>query len=372
MICPECHAEVSDDATRCPVCGAELGDGYDVSPHAPFIFCDGCGARLSAHDRTCPKCGRPAPGILSTEAAARDLAAGKTASFPKLGAVHHGESAQHPASAARVLESSLDPMATSMLSREDIDSAQGGASRVSRPRRRVPGKLIAAAVIILALAASIGFVALDPMGIMPGVYASIERSAAEMFPSREGMGDVASDEAAAEESGEKETPSAADEPVEVSDDSVLTDDTAYDVLIGYYEAIGDYQEPLAEVIDDYNGYFIANDLARRQEASKSAYALRDEVQRTIDELDAVRLAHDSVYATDLEHLKDLALWMYNRVDVLCQSWDISLTIPEGESPSEHQSEISKPLRDALDASGHNQNLVLFEDHYYEWRPVEQS
>ena len=90
------------------------------------------------------------------------------------------------------------------------------------------------------------------------------------------------------------------------------------------------------MIDDYNGGFLLSNLERRREASSSAYALRDQVQALRDELDAVRLEQDSPYAEDLEHLKQLATWMYNRVDVLCQSWDISLSYPDGERLSQYQ------------------------------------
>ena len=82
MICPQCNRTIDDDAEFCPVCHAFVGDAARSGEQ--FVFCDGCGARLSAGERVCPKCGRPAPSILSTEAAASDLAAGKTASFPRL------------------------------------------------------------------------------------------------------------------------------------------------------------------------------------------------------------------------------------------------------------------------------------------------
>ena len=67
----------------CPACGADLSVPASSSV-SEFIFCEGCGARLNPQDRTCPKCGRPAPGILSQNSAASDLAAGKTASFPRV------------------------------------------------------------------------------------------------------------------------------------------------------------------------------------------------------------------------------------------------------------------------------------------------
>ena len=46
---------------------------------------------------------------------------------------------------------------------------------------------------------------------------------------------------------------------------------------------------------------------------------RSTIQQTLDELDSLRLAENTAYAEDVEHLKQLATWMYNRVDVLCKS-----------------------------------------------------
>ncbi len=83
VICPICNTTVSDGSPSCPSCGADLASQCaGVAPE--FIFCEGCGARVSPQDRTCPKCGRPAPGILSEDSASSDLAAGKTASYPRL------------------------------------------------------------------------------------------------------------------------------------------------------------------------------------------------------------------------------------------------------------------------------------------------
>ena len=75
MICPHCLKTIEDGETFCPHCHGYVG----AVSRDEFVFCEGCGARLSLHDRTCPKCGRPAPGILSTDSASADLAAGKTA-----------------------------------------------------------------------------------------------------------------------------------------------------------------------------------------------------------------------------------------------------------------------------------------------------
>lgn len=362
MICPHCNTTVPDGSTVCPHCSALIGASGSASTH-DFIFCEGCGARLTPKDRTCPKCGRPAPGILSTEASAADLAAGKTASFPKL----TDEDVRTRPSAAEVLDVSLDPSATNVL--KFTDDAPATSSREEDPyhaHRRPVGKIVAAIAVVVLIGACAFFVVADPFGVMPGVYSEIERQAAEMFPSRQG---AATQEQENGEAEEEETSPEEDE-VELTDETLLTDDEAYDTLTRIYEEIGGYQDPLGDVIYDYNGGFLLSNLERRREASASAYALRDQVQATLDELSEINLQDGSPYTEDLDHLVQLATWMYNRVDVLCDSWDISLSYPDGESLSAHKSEISQPLRDALDGSGQNQNLTLFEENYYQWKPTQ--
>lgn len=384
MICPHCHGSIDDGLDVCPECGEAIS-GEDVVPGPSFVFCEGCGARLSPHDRTCPKCGRPAPGILSSEDSAKDLAAGKTASFPRLTVGLDDDPASRPSgpSAASVLDLSLDPESTHILDLSDMDAA---SSKKGRRRRRAkapvdpyhddkrPYLRIALAAVVAALVVGGAlFVYHDPLGVMPGIYEAVDKSASEMFPSRY---QVSTTEPAASVEGSSDAGDdgvqhdVSSDLVEITDDSVLADAQAYDVLLAKWKEIGDFEDTLSDVIDDYNGSYVASDLSRRQEASQSAYAMRDQVQQTINSLDAIELSHDSVYAETLDHLKQLATWMYNRVDVLCESWDISLSIPEGERASDHQSDITAPLRSELDSKGRNVNLVKYEEHYSEWKPRE--
>ena len=65
--------------------------------------------------------------------------------------------------------------------------------------------------------------------------------------------------------------------------------------------------------------------------------------------------------------KQLAEWMYERVDVICQSWDISLAIPDGESMSSHQSEILAPI-----AQGGNSALNQYDANVGSWKPHQRS
>ena len=342
---------------------------------ADVVFCEGCGARLDASARTCPKCGRPAPGILSAQSAASDLAAGKTASFPRLTPDMLAEGKPAP-SAPQILTESLDPEATNILDgnrlrdtgRESRRAARkaerDAAADYRRPRR---GRWVALACVLALAAGGAWFVIQDPWGVMPGIYASIDRSAAEMFPSRQVAEQPA--DTAADAQTESSDAAAGDEP-QISD-STMSEEEAYQRLSVLYGRIVGFQDEIGAVVDDYNAWYIANDRTRREEGSKSAYAMRDEVQGLIDELDGLKLIDGSAYVEDVDHLKKLAGWMYNRVDVLCRSWDISLALPDGEVPSEHRSEITAPLTEAMQGTGENQDVVQFEANLYAWQPQQK-
>lgn len=354
MICPHCLETIDDDATVCPRCGG-LTESH---VRADFIFCEGCGARLSPHDRTCPKCGRPAPGILSTKASAADLAAGRTASFPKLtGPAVETERKPQAASAQSVLSDSLDPSATNVL---NIGDAGQAGDDPYHGKRKLPRGVVAALCTLVLVAGAVVFVVYDPFLVMPGVYEWVATSAQEMFPSRQTAETPATDTG----DGDAGEDDAADEGQIVSD-AVLSDEEAYSRLDLIYERIMAFPDTdqFGAVIDDFNGGYLLRDKSRREDASTSAYALRDQVQQVIDELGDIKLADGSQYTDDVENLEQLAQWMFERVDVICQAWDISLGYPEGESMSQHQSEILAPIREAGSTAQEE-----FDAHASAWRP----
>lgn len=353
---------------------------------AQFIYCEGCGARLTPQDRSCPKCGHPAPGILSTHSAASDLAAGKTASFPRLTQEHIESSLPVPPvpGSASMFDNINDPDATGVLDADRLSSVAGSvrsarngspvrssygfatdAAAMSEddfgPRRR-RRRWIIAVLSLLVVGGGAFFVAADPLGVMPGFYAQLDQAASEAFPSRQ----------APEEGEAVEEQVTTDETEEAATvDATLSDDAAFTRLDAIYDRILGFQTSLGPVIDDYNGYYIANDRTLREESASSAYALRDTIQATLDELTEMKLADGSVYVEDVDHLKQLATWMYNRVDVLCRSWDISLGLPEGERPSEHQDEILQPLREVEMIDGSAVDVIEYERNVADWKPVQK-
>lgn len=368
MICPHCLETIEDDATVCPRCHARV-DAGETRPK--LVFCEGCGARLSPHDRTCPKCGRPAPGILSTAASASDLAAGKTASFPRLtqAAIESELPHAEPVTARSVLNDSLDPSATNVLDRSALEE-RAGRKRGSRDIdpyhvRKRPVKAILITLLCLAVVGGgAAFVALDPLGVMPGVYAWVEQSAREMFPSREGMA-PANDAGEGSEDGDTGGGDAASEPLQ---DEALSDAAAFEQLTQAYDAIVAINrgERFSDAIDSFNASYLSSSYAAREQASSGAFALRDELQGIMDELDSMKLVDGSAYTEDRDNVRQLAEWMYERIDAICASWEVSLGYPDGERMSQHQDEILKPMRAAGNTARDN-----YYAHVSEWKPEEK-
>lgn len=368
VICPHCLKTIDDNETFCPHCHGYVGS----SSSSEFVFCEGCGARLSTHDRTCPKCGRPAPGILSVESSSSDLAAGKTASFPRLTKhmIQTETPAVEPISAARELDDSVDPSSTNVLDRGDLDRAAGTVKPVMsvedpyHPHRRSYRGLIIALVAIALIGGGAAFVALDPLGVMPGFYESFKNAAQEAFPSRQVAEDPQN-----QQTVEPVVPQGSDavEP-EPKEDTELNDDEVFAVLSDAYDKLLEYdsQEGIGEVIDSFNSYYLDPDLASREANSRTAYELRDAIQETIDELEGIEAPADTVYAEDIDHMIQLATWMYGRVDQICASWDVSLAIPEGESTLAAEDDILQPMREAGSS-----DLDQFDAHLGEWGPQEK-
>ncbi len=366
LICPQCNRTIDDDAEFCPNCHAFVGDARHEAEK--FVFCEGCGARIAAGERVCPKCGRPAPSILSTDAAASDLAAGKTASFPRLTreeierAGMGREGRVPPIDAADGTANPFDPSLMSSFSRDELaqQSVWDGGRTGDDPyhtRKRPWGKIILTLLLIAAIAGAAAFVYYDPWGVMPGLYQQFREAAADAFPSRQPVAGATGTGSADEPAGSV-----------VDADAPLTDDQVYVRISGVYETIASFPDRYGEIVDDYNSWYAYSDRARREEGSARAYALRDACDAVIEELDGLNAPEDTAYAQDVENLKQLAGWMRTRADIICASWDVSLSYVEGSRPE--ASAVTEPLRsrsfeDAAAADAFGSNLEA-------WRPVEKG
>lgn len=359
-----------------------------------FIYCEGCGARLTPQDRSCPKCGHPAPGILSAKASASNLAAGNTASFPKLTPELINSVVPEPSLPTVSYagsDPSFDPDATDILDGNKLSSVSFPAG--SRPvagrgpipadalplatennpkqdpfaRKHGKGKYIAAALVVLFVAGGAWFVSADPMGVMPGFYEQFNKAASEAFPSRqapegEGMQDNKKPD---------EANGATQEGEDNLSDGTMGERAAYQRLSAIYGQILIFQDDLGPAIDQFNGYYMAKDRALRTEGASYSYNLRDQIQTTLDEIDEIELPNSSAYVEDVDHMRQLATWMFNRVNVLCEAWDISLGLSDAEYPPDHQNEILAPLRNVEMVNGKAIDVVEYERNVANWKPQQK-
>lgn len=368
MICPHCNMTVEDGASFCPHCHAFVGS--EPSAADLFVFCEGCGARLVPGDRVCPKCGRPAPAILSTDTAASDLAAGRTASFPRLTREEiERQTAEREARIPRIEpveaepQNPFDPDATSSVQPEPkVETFEERTPELEDPYhsyKRPWAKIIGAAVGISLVIGIVYFVAADPLGMMPGFYSDFKQAASEMYPSR-------SAEVAETEEEDADKPAQKEEEQKKS--QLVSNEEAYQVLMRCYNTIGTFQDEIGTAVDDYNTGYVYSDFDARTSYSESAYELRDKAQDVIDELDELLLPEGSPYKEDLEHVRQLAEWMWTRADVLCESWDISLS--HKTDVSSYEDEVLAPLRDRSSEVTEAQDG--FDMNYGSWEPVEKS
>lgn len=363
MICPQCFKKIDDGEAFCPHCHMYVGTSVQPA-HDEFVFCDGCGARLSAHDRTCPKCGRPAPGILSTESSSSDLAAGRTASFPRLTQqmieAHADAPREQAPTAAQVLSDSIDPSSTNVLRSEELRSGKAPAFLDGEdPYHKKKNRFIKPVVTILALAALVGggyyFVAYDPFGVMPGFIEAFEQAASEMYPSRQ---------LPQEPSGPLDAQPIPEGPAKPTDADVFqVVSSSYNKIVSAFDSLGD-------IIDDYNYGYIASDIAVRREKSAVAYATRDLIDAVLADLDALDLPEDCSYTQEIEQVRQLASWVRTRVDIYCASWDVSLSYTGSDLPVHHQSEILAPLRQRSSEDAEARSSYFA--HVEEYKPVEKS
>ncbi len=195
------------------------------------------------------------------------------------------------------------------------------------------------------------------MGVMPGFYDQFGRAAKTTFPTRQ-KGEATEKDSKQEDSSEV---------VQEETVSPMTSSTPGSMVCTRPSCRTATMDQIGEVIDSFNNGYLRTPLSTRQELSQSAYALRDQIKKTQDELNNLKVQDDTVYADDIAHLKQLAQWMYERVDVICQSWDISLSIPDGESLSARQSEILAPI-----AQGGNSALNQYDANVSAWKPQQRS
>lgn len=152
------------------------------------------------------------------------------------------------------------------------------------------------------------------------------------------------------------------------DDEAGGEQNIYDQLSSYYSRLSDLDQQIRDCATTFNTYYLEDDRSSRQSASDTAEALEDQISGLKDEVEDLDVPVDSQNYSSWKDIIALYDDLENRVDVICDAWEISL---EYSSPANHKDEIVAPLaRDNVAGTNDNKYRLDFEDRYPGAKPVE--
>ena len=332
-------------------------------------FCAHCGARVQTADqRFCVRCGAkldaddypasPQPDARDRMPADYDLSG--------FGQMNHPEEDYTPLSSYAPADGEVDPrtgysreswqpsgatqpigaeqnawrMDETAMYPQEAPQAGGGASRI----------VIIVAAVIIALVA-VGFIA---MNAAPGCSTGNSvppASTSSTADDSSSMSDVADSEA------ENETDEADGEDADEAE--------IYRALADAYDEMGVQADRVKDTAATLNSTIFASDRSKRQAAADDASDLKEDISRLLDELGGLEIPSDSRYYGNQQTLIELQEDLYNRIDVMCQAWGISL---QYDKPKDHESVIRNPLNKDNDSKGVNVYKKDFETRYPDARP----
>lgn len=152
------------------------------------------------------------------------------------------------------------------------------------------------------------------------------------------------------------------------DATTISEQNVYDQLSSYYSRLSDLDQQVRDCATTFNTYYLKDDRSSRQSASDTAEALEDQIGDLKDEVEDLDVPIDSQNYSSWKDIITLYDDMENRIDVICDAWEISL---EYSSPANHKDEIVAPLaRDNVAGTNDNKYRLDFEDRYPGAAPVE--
>lgn len=152
------------------------------------------------------------------------------------------------------------------------------------------------------------------------------------------------------------------------DDEAGGEQNIYDQLSSYYSRLSDLDQQIRDCATTFNTYYLEDDRSSRQSASDTAEALEDQISGLKDEVEDLDVPVDSQNYSSWKDIIALYDDLENRVDVICDAWEISL---EYSSPANHKDEIVAPLaRNNVAGTNDNKYRLDFEDRYPGAKPVE--
>lgn len=179
--------------------------------------------------------------------------------------------------------------------------------------------------------------------------------------------------AASSEEGEKPETKADDDAAKASaeaealarEQSTPTEEQIFQTLSSEYSALDGYSNRIVSCVDDFNSWYIARDMNKRQASQATAEKVKSDLEAAKAEIESLKISNSSPYATDAANLIELYDCQIGRITSLTDAWAVSV---QYEVPSEHQDEILAALS-ANYVGGNNPYLERYDELYPSSKPV---
>ena len=147
--------------------------------------------------------------------------------------------------------------------------------------------------------------------------------------------------------------------------ATISEDEAFDILVNTYDRLQSYNDRVYSCLQTYNGAIVVADRSQREAAAGIASSLLAEIEKEQHAIDALGIGRASDLYDDYANVRRLLDDQYQRLAVIVESWEISLSY---DDPYEHQDDILEPLRRDISANGTNIYLDDFDATYWNSRP----
>lgn len=179
--------------------------------------------------------------------------------------------------------------------------------------------------------------------------------------------------AASSEEGDKSETKADDDAAKASaeaealarEKSTPTEEQIFQTLSSEYSALDGYSNRIVSCVDDFNSWYIARDMNKRQASQATAEKVKSDLEAAKAEIENLKVSNSSPYAADAANLIELYDCQIGRITSLTDAWAVSV---QYEVPSEHQDEILAALS-ANYVSGNNPYLERYDELYPSSKPV---
>lgn len=148
--------------------------------------------------------------------------------------------------------------------------------------------------------------------------------------------------------------------------AAVSEDEAFDTLVSTYDRLQSYNDRVYSCLQTYNGAIVVADRGQREAAAGIATSLLAEIEKEQHAIDALNIGRASDLYDDYVNVRRLLDDQYQRLAVIVESWEISLSY---NNPYDHQDEILEPLRRDVSANGTNIYLDDFDETYWDSRPT---